>query len=52
MLQSSGEEQGSVSGIELRDHAKASESDVQRAASMLKQAQRYCPHGSHYIHAP
>ena len=43
-LQLSGEEPGSVSGIELRDRAKASESDVQRAASLLKQAQRYCPH--------
>ena len=44
MLQSSGEEQGSLSGIELRQRARASEGDVQRAASMLKQAQRCCPH--------
>ena len=51
-LQSSGEEQSSVSGIELRQRAKASDSDVQRAASLLKQAQRCCPHGSQYIHAP
>ena len=52
MLQSSGEEQGSVPGVDSRDRAKASGSDVHRAASMLQQSQRYCPHRFHYIHAP
>ena len=43
VLQSSAEALSSMSGINSRHRAQASESDVRRAASLLRQAQRCCP---------